>query len=231
MKLIRFIADNPNIHKDTPAPKPAKNYIPKWFKNANSFKDNKRNFIPSETSGTYKKCPPILDAFTNGYIQELWCDVFVQKTDAGLELTWGVDLPPLENRSSEQMSGFPVPKGFSPQPLVWLNPWGWKTPKGYSILLTHPLNRDDLPFRTVSALVDTDKFNLSGKVAFWIDESFEGVIPAGTPIFQLTLIKRNSWLSKIEKFNNKKNLNRLFKLRKIIFDSYKKQYWSKKEFE
>ena len=36
---------------------------------------------------------------------------------------------------------------------------------GWSILFTHPLNRDDLPFRTLSGIVDCDRFG-AGLVHF-----------------------------------------------------------------
>src|SRR5215472_2332366 len=36
--------------------------------------------------------------------------------------------------------------------------WDFETPPGYSLLCTHPINRTDLPFRTVTGLVDCDTF-------------------------------------------------------------------------
>ena len=65
--------------------------------------------------------------------------------------------------------------------------------KGYSVLITHPFNRDDLPFRTLTGLVDVDlyKSNTIQFPAIWIDESFKGILKKGTPIAQCVPIKRD----------------------------------------
>ena len=68
--------------------------------------------------------------------------------------------------------------------------------KGYSVLITHPFNRDDLPFRTLTGLVDVDlyKSNTIQFPAVWIDESFTGILKKGTPIAQCIPIKRDNLL-------------------------------------
>jgi hypothetical protein len=60
-------------------------------------------------------------------------------------------------------------------------------------LITHPINRYDLPFTSVSGLADYDVYPLPGNVSFHIKEGFEGTIPAGTPIMQIIPIKREDW--------------------------------------
>ena len=62
------------------------------------------------------------------------------------------------------------------------------------MLFTHPLNREDLPFRTLSGMVDCDRWR-DGLVHFpalWIDPNFEGVLPAGTPVAQAIPIRRET---------------------------------------
>ena len=56
----------------------------------------------------------------------------------------------------------------------------------------HPINRDDLPFRLVSGLVDADGFNDVGInfPAVWTDPGFAGVLPRGTPIAQCYPVPR-----------------------------------------
>lgn len=228
--IIQWFPDSEKAAELAPSPKTANKYIPKWYQSSSPY-HGKKTFDPNTTNATYKKCPPVLDALLSGYIQELWCDIHVRQTDMGPEITWGIPLAPVEMRSSEQMLGFPVPAGHHPQPFVWMNPWGFKVPRGWSLLITHPLNRDDLPFRTLSAVVDADKFHLSGKIAFWLKDGFEGTIPMGTPLFQIIPIKRASWISRIRNYDRKREERRSFNLRRIIFDSYKKQYWSKKEYK
>ncbi|HZL31017.1 MAG TPA: hypothetical protein VFC54_08145, partial [Pseudolabrys sp.] len=80
------------------------------------------------------------------------------------------------------------------------NFWTIETPPGYSLLFTHPLNRTDLPFTTITGLVDTDKYSES-LIAFparWHDTNFNGVLPKGTPVAQCIPVKREKWVSRIE---------------------------------
>ena len=68
------------------------------------------------------------------------------------------------------------------------------TPNKYSLLITHPLNRTDLPFLVSSGFVDSDKTQLSfGKLPFFLKEDFEGIIKAGTPYAQLIPIRRETF--------------------------------------
>ena len=50
---------------------------------------------------------------------------------------------------------------------------------GWSLFATHPVNRDDLPFRLISGLVDADRFHDGGInfPAIWTNSDFSGVVP------------------------------------------------------
>jgi hypothetical protein len=115
------------------------------------------------------------------------------------------------------------------------NPWKFKialeVPKGYSFLITHPLNRYDLPFTTMSAIVDADFGLHGGQVPFFLKENFEGIIPMGTPIAQIIPFKRDNWISekslglwKKSDLNNKRAYM-------VTSGWYKKNHWKKKSFE
>jgi hypothetical protein len=75
------------------------------------------------------------------------------------------------------------------------NFWTIETPPGYSLLITHPINRHDLPFMTLTGLIDTDlyKDNFINFPARWRDPSFRGVLPKGTPVAQCIPVKRELW--------------------------------------
>jgi hypothetical protein len=84
--------------------------------------------------------------------------------------------------------------------LKFMNFWTIATPLGYSLLFTHPLNRPELPFTTITGLVDTDTYT-DGLVHFpahWHDADFNGVLPKGTPVAQCIPVKREKWTSRIE---------------------------------
>lgn len=57
-----------------PHPVPAKKAIPEWYR---KLKPTVKNF-PVASTGTSKRCVPMLDAFSHGYIIPLWADLYVQ---------------------------------------------------------------------------------------------------------------------------------------------------------
>jgi len=63
---------------------------------------------------------------------------------------------------------------------------------GYSLFATHPVNRDDLPFRLISGLVDSDRFHDGGInfPAIWTRPDFSGVLRRGTPVAQCFAVPR-----------------------------------------
>ena len=73
-------------------------------------------------------------------------------------------------------------------------------PPGYSLLITHPVNRHDLPFTTLTGLVDTDRYkdNFINFPARWRDPAFNGVLAKGTPIAQCVPVKRAIWSGAFE---------------------------------
>ena len=72
--------------------------------------------------------------------------------------------------------------------------WTIELPPGFSLMALHPLNRDELPFRLVSGLVDADRFVDAGInfPAVWTDPAFSGVMPRGTPIAQCFAVPREA---------------------------------------
>ena len=73
-----------------------------------------------------------------------------------------------------------------------------EAPPNYSLLITHPVNRTDLPFTTLTGLVDSDLYHDSriNFPAHWHDLSFTGVLPKGTPVAQCIPVRRERWDSR-----------------------------------
>ena len=72
-----------------------------------------------------------------------------------------------------------------------------KTPPGYSVLFTHPMNWHYLPFYSLSGVVDTDTYTMPVLFPFMMKNNFEGIIPKGTPVIQIIPFKRDDWKSNI----------------------------------
>jgi hypothetical protein len=210
--------------------KPSKDYIPKWYKNIKSY--NKTNIEFDEhlmAKKNVKNCMPFLDSLTSGYMVELWTDVYCKKTEDGHDLIWQEGPTPADYRGKD-VSGMPSPEGHSLHNYVWKLPYSFKLPKGYSALITHPLNRFDLPFTTSSGIVDMDFGMGGGNIPFFIKNDFNGIIEKGTPIFQIIPIKRKSWIA--ERKNNLVNetAKLLTVTRRSFYGWYKNNIWIKKEY-
>jgi hypothetical protein len=197
MRLLRFFTGKEYL--DLGAPVPMKNIIPEWYKKAETrYSDEQGNWHAG-----VKKCMPVLDSLVSGYALTTPFDIFITRSESGdIQMSWsGPDSLSyfVGERPKELGQTMPRPAGHDPNHMVWSGFWGFKAPRGWSILVTHPLNRFDLPFTTTSGIIDSDKFSASGNLPFFIKEGFTGMIPAGTPIAQLIPIKRSNWKMIIDK--------------------------------
>lgn len=217
-------------------PRPARNFIPDWYKQAKRFfPDNKLRITNDGNANlAHKLCVPFLDSLTNGYIAYSWTDIFVENSDIGLKLKWrnSIDgLEPVTERPKYAAETMPVPHGHSSQQFTWLNVFQIKTPPGYSSIISHPFNRFDLPFTTLTGIVDTDGGMQSGQVPFFMKEGFEGVIPAGTPMFQILPYKRENWKSDSNPDLMNMDRHHHFHSLKNVFGFYKNSIWKNKKYD
>jgi len=211
-------------------PKPAVKEIPKWYKDTPEYvgKQGKKiinNFIPY----TIKKCMPIFDSLTVGYI--LYTQVDVQISNMGnLPYYSWPSQEPIGSHSIEQAPLHPAKNG-APYPK-WMNPYAITTPPGYSTLFIAPMNRESV-FTIFDGIVDTDQYKAPVNFPFVLnDVKWEGMIPAGTPMAQAIPFKRDSWKHKIGSDKELKEQEKNYKkLKTLFFNSYKKQFWSLKEYK
>ncbi|MEK9648983.1 MAG: hypothetical protein VW337_07705, partial [Gammaproteobacteria bacterium] len=68
----------------------------------------------------------------------------------------------------------------------------------YSALYAQPLNRHELPFLTMSGIVDNDKVKLPGTMPFFVLRGTRGILPAGTPYAQIIPFRREHWLAEYD---------------------------------
>lgn len=231
MKNIFFNSFGENANVTGYPPSPAKNSIPSWFKKMPKHIDNKLEIRLGEPNLTIKACPPFLDSMMNGYIIYTEYDLYVSKQEDGItNIQWryGGDL--ISMHGTDQVHPEQIPAGFSVQPFKFNNFWQIVTPPNYSTLFTHPLNRSDLPFMTISGVVETDRYKNIINFPFLIKEDFEGIIPAGTPIVQLMPFKREGWKMKLGEVSKKEINRELAKLAHKIMGGYKNQWWVRKEY-
>jgi hypothetical protein len=233
-KIIKFNVVDEVDYANIPLP--SKKYMPKWYRELkpnkevlNEKKDSLlRSIIKNKTA---KKCVPFMDTFTSGYIFETWCDMEIIQEDNNFLLNWVEgDWTPIEERPP--VEHFQVPEGYHQRIVSLKSPLFIKTPPGYSVLISQPHNRYDLPFLTLSGIVDTDIHPLfPGNTPLFIKKSFSGIVPKGTPIMQIIPFKRDSWQSiKDESLKKEGRIAKRMGL-SVVQNWYKDNAWSKKSYE
>lgn len=210
---------------------------------------------------TIKRCMPVFDCLNSGYIIKTPTDVYVSQKDANyvnkekfnengenLYLTeeeiekkgFAKKLPYYEWSNFgiiqfhpvEQAPTHPNRNGHQGYYPKWINPWSIKTPPGYSVLFVQPFHRDSV-FTILPGIVDTDTYTAPVNFPFILNDiSWEGLIPAGTPIAQVIPFKREEWQMELGKEVDLISQSKVTtKLRTKFFDSYKSQFRALKEYK
>ena len=230
---VLFIPKDKDTEICIPRPQSSKKYVPEWFK---SMPIEVNTIDGIGTKYTAKKCMPFLDSLTSGYTQELACDVYIdcntEEDDPAINYLWSGKFRPLSTRreDTKSLNSMPHFPGYYKTEFHWNTFWEPKTPPGYSTFYFHPANRFDLPFITHNGIIDTDGWPLTGPIPFVIKKGFSGLIPAGTPIYQMLFIKRDAWNSEQGKYDESYNEKVWYSVRRFMTDGYKKQFWSRKEY-
>ena len=230
-------------------PQPASRFVPDWYRQGERFinKEDGSLDIPTKElrAAGLKSCNPFLDSIIAGYIQELSCAVEILKNNGSDPVEFRyveknendeyvqVEAPDLINERDGALGHtIPRPHGHSHNHLVWVGHWGWKTPKGYSIIITHPMNQFQLPFTTSSGFMESDRFVAGGNVPFFLKEGFTGVIPKGTPMYQIIPVKRKKWLGYVpRKVVSRKAVFLGRKAREVPYGFYRDELWVKKHYD
>lgn len=214
-------------------PSLASSKIPEWFKSMDQYDHPEGiKIIDRVSNATAKKCTPMIDAMTSGYILSLWSDVLVSQHEySGPEVSWKVnaDVFSLHGPSSRSI---PPPPGYDNLVFKYNSLLTITTPPGYSTLITPPLGHHNLPFRAVPAIVDTDNPTIDLVFPVWIKSNVSGIIEKGTPIVQVIPFKRESWKSEIDFMDQKDfavHMDNNFN--SVIKNHYIKNIWSKKDFK
>ena len=179
----------PELEGVVPEPRSARAVLPDWFLEA---AESAADDLTGDTVATFKQCPPFADAMGCGFQMPLACDVRV--VDGRVSWSWK-DFPPVSSQRSPRS-----PMSFQPAAAATGSPfatdstvlvrfmsfWTITLPTDFSLLVTHPFNRDDLPYRTLTGLVDgkTCGDTYLHIPAIWTDRKYSGLLTQGTPVAQ-----------------------------------------------
>jgi hypothetical protein len=185
---------DPALIDRLPHPVPSRQALPDWLR---QMAPRAPSPLHDRDIRTVKQCPPFIDAMSQGFMLLLPCDLRVQRG----RFSWDWPLPPLSVEhhprsplsfhAAAQLQGLPGHDGRSVA-IKFNSFWTIETEPGWALFAMHPVNREDLPFHTLSGLVDADRFHDVGInfPALWRDADFDGVLPRGTPVAQCLVLPR-----------------------------------------
>lgn len=196
--IIEFLCEPQDVGV-LPLPVTANKMMPKWFKQITPLVNSTDHFGGKAMSA--KKCQPLIDAMTLGFIIPLWADMNVRTSKDGSLIDAQLEVPSghvCQYHSNEQLGGPKnSPTGKAPA-IKFINRWVIKTAPGWSTLFIPPINHMDERFTCLGGLVDTDKYPKQVNFpAVWHLPDFDGVIKAGTPLVTAIPIYRGSQPDKV----------------------------------
>lgn len=225
MKKIIFTS-NLDVLNDFPElhPQPAKNFIPKWYKDLSPRGDKdypRANLI--NLARTVKTCPSYMDIFNEGWVLVSPCDIWITVKDDGYwEWKTSSSAFELKEHGDFQMIDH-LPNKPIKKILKFNNPWHAITPKGYSIrqipLLYHYENTD---FFIPYGVIKTDKHHELNQQICFISDKEEILIKRGQPMNYIIPYKREKIKMVVEDYNL--HYKKIDKSKMYVSSSFRSNY-------
>jgi hypothetical protein len=195
--VIQFYC-HPALEEIIPKPRAAVKNLPEWFKNleptCEGEEDQRDPF--GNKSMSAKKCLPMLDAMSLGYMIPLAGDLHIRTNhdNSQIQVTNPPGMKLCEFHSAAQLGGNNKLGIKHADALKFINQWIIKTAPGWSTFFIPPVNHFDSPFTCLSGLVDTDVYPKHVNFPAVLTEyDLDIHITAGTPLITAIPIKRNSF--------------------------------------
>lgn len=228
---LRFVCLIPEIAKQMPI-EPAKKANFNWSKKmAASLKQARDEIDKGQMVRHVARCPGISLVSNVGWIQKTYQDIYI-KTDGtgGFEWRTPIDqsslitqhefkFPYVGHHSPNNTEPFGILKPNTLPTIIKIqSPWIVYVPKGYYLMCMPIPYHDDNRFTSTFGLIDGDAgVNFLNVQLFWHCLNSEEVIPAGTPVAQYFLIKKEITDVQISSFTEP-NLEDL-RYRRILLES------------
>ena len=240
MKKITFYPFSDSTQHFAPEPQPASKFLPEWYKKMPSQINSEEAIVFGQVNTTIKKCMPVFDMITAGYIISSPCGIYLDSTNES-KLSWSIPITlrsyqgdMFASHSREQYSLLPLNEKEYHRDLLRIFPfWAVGTESGYSAWFRQPAYGDDSPLLALEAIVDTDRFVSDGHLSFMVKKNFKGVIKQGTPLVQIIPFKRESWEMNIASPENASNVfsKQRLNVRSTFMNAYKNKFRDKKEYK
>ena len=216
---------------DISLPRPAVQDIPEWYKKHKTYTSNPKEYSEN-TAATIKKCIPIFDAMSCGYIIYTPIDIWVTREDGVLFFNWKSKVfTPIEFQAAEQTEGYFSLKNKKHEDIPKIiNPWSIKTSFGHSCLFLPVMHRESI-IKAFPAIVDTDTYISPVNFPFeMFNSDFTGLIPAGTPVVQVIPFKRLDWNME-EGFDQSSVSKQTNLVASYFYNAYRNLFWNRKSYK
>ena len=178
-------------------PRPAKYFIPRWFKD-----------IPSQISMSVKNCPSFPDYFSQGYIVPMWCDSKINFD--GEKWFWETAMNKFswDTHESQQFldhteSNF---NGVDGQFVFKaISPWRVITPPGWSVLQLPLFYHFNKEWSVLPGVIDTDIHHGINQQVLYHGNGKEVIIKRGDPFVLYIPFKRSNKIKHTVKYQTEKN--------------------------
>jgi len=209
-------------------PQPASKHIPTWYKQTDlRYDDN------NPLNKSVRSCMPFMEALTFGWIVPVPTDISITQHSGSIHVDWSAEnLEAMGSHPKEQLGGEAFP--HDGEVLKFNLPYALRTPDGVSTLYMPPLNRVETRFRPFSGVVDTDEYVSETNIpALLLDDDFEGIIEAGTPLVQVIPFKRdglvNESKTRVATEEEMEMMERTFNAIGAVDAYYKEKVWEPKK--
>ena len=219
-----------------PRPELAIKNIPEWYRTHEIHtNDTYRLSKDGTVNNTVKKCVAVFDAMTSGYLLKVPADIFIDATGKRIVYTQAniEDSSIISMHTPEQVKGLPFDRSIYMDEIFRIHPqWLIKTEDGYSSMFFHPMFHEDLSFRAISGVIDTDGFMSDGAFSILIKKGFKGVIEKGTPLIQVVPFKREEYEIEVGKFKDYETeiIQQRMLVRSRFQGGYKRDVWKRKKY-
>jgi hypothetical protein len=211
---LKFVCLIPEVAKTMPIVSAGKiNY--NWFRNATDvFKQQKEN-TRGQSLRHVARCPGIISVSKSGWIQRSYQDIAIGTNGTGVGFDWNtpIDQSKLETGhewnysyiSHHDDSVLAAYNNLKPHTLKTTikiqSPWVVYVPSGYQLLCVPIPYPDDNRFTAAIGTLDGDQGpNFLNVQIFWHSLQGKEVIPAGTPLVQYFLVKKEEVKVTVEQF-------------------------------
>jgi hypothetical protein len=185
--IIQFVSQIEGLETiEECRPKPAKFYIPEWFKN-----------IPSNNPTSVKKCPSFTDFFSQGYVVPMWVDTKIRYNKEIDEWRQESSIPGIDMtfHANNQFIDYVSPyfNGVQGNFVFKANsPWRIITPPGWSVLQLPMFYNFNQKWSVFPGIIDTDTFHQANQQILYHSDDEVVTINRGEPLAVYIPFKRET---------------------------------------